>query len=146
MIKYVSINNIVENDKYPFTKGQIQHFITKRKDNGLSSSVRKIGRRIYIREDLFDEWIESHLEDDIKQETKELNTSNRLPMSLELLKTEEMEFSIRTLNCLKSLNIKNAEELSKLTKTKLKKIKNMGKRSIDEVEDKLVQLGIILGD
>jgi hypothetical protein len=57
-ITYASVNQILENAKYPFTKGQIHYFLTNRHKNGLEESIRKIGKRIYFRIDLFDLWIE----------------------------------------------------------------------------------------
>lgn len=62
-IKYQSIEQILNNEKYPFTKGQIRAFLINRDVNGLNKAIRKIGRRIYIRIDLFDEWIEGFLDD-----------------------------------------------------------------------------------
>ncbi len=146
MKKYMSIDDLVKDDKYPFTKAQLRHFVAKRKQNGLITSIRKIGRRIYIREDLFDKWIDSHLENEIKGESEEINTSEERQMSFEYLKIEDMEFSVRTLNCLKSLNIKSAEDLAKLSKSELKQTRNMGKKSFEEIQDKLTSIGIILRD
>ena len=49
---------MVEEGKFPFTMGQIRNFLMKKSENGLDSCVRKIGKRIYFREDLFVQWIE----------------------------------------------------------------------------------------
>lgn len=57
--RYLTLEQIVENENYPFTRGQIRALLLARHKNGLSKSVRKIGKRLYIRKDLFDEWIES---------------------------------------------------------------------------------------
>jgi len=146
MKKYMSIDDLVKDDKYPFTKAQLRHFVAKRKQNGLITSIRKIGRRIYIREDLFDKWIDSHLENEIKGESEATAVSEDIQLSLDLLKIEDMEFSVRTLNCLKSLNIKSAEDLAKLSKSELKQTRNMGKKSFEEIQDKLTSIGIILRD
>jgi len=60
-MEYLNVKELI--NKYPFTMGQIRMFLIDRKTNGFSKCVRKIGRRIYIRVDLFEEWIESQLED-----------------------------------------------------------------------------------
>ncbi len=59
-IKYLTIEQIVQSDHYPFSFGQMRSYLLDRKKNGLSKAVRKIGKRVYIRTDLFDEWIDSH--------------------------------------------------------------------------------------
>lgn len=59
-IQYSSIEQIVENPKYPFSEPQIRHYLMHRHKNGLASAVRKIGKRLYIRVDLFDSWIETY--------------------------------------------------------------------------------------
>lgn len=58
-IAYGTINQILKSPKYPFTLGQMRDFMNKRYNTGLHAAVRKIGHRIYIRLDLFDEWIEN---------------------------------------------------------------------------------------
>jgi hypothetical protein len=55
--QYLSIKQIT--DRYPFTAGQVRHFLTMRHRNGLEGAIRKIGKRVYVRLDLFQSWIES---------------------------------------------------------------------------------------
>lgn len=55
-----SASQIASNPKYPFTLGQIRHYLLKRHQNGLEKAVRKIGKRLYLRRDLFEQWIESY--------------------------------------------------------------------------------------
>ena len=57
-IEYVSLKQIADNSKYPFTMGQLRHYMMHRHKNGLDSAVRKIGKRLFLRMDLFDAWIE----------------------------------------------------------------------------------------
>lgn len=61
-IKYLSTQQIQENPCYPFTMGQIRHFLLNRHKNGLKNAVRRIGKRLYIRQDLFEQWIEEQKE------------------------------------------------------------------------------------
>jgi hypothetical protein len=57
-IRYLSIKQIVEDSKYPFTFPMMRHYLLHRHMNGLEKAVRKIGKRLFIRMDLFDSWIE----------------------------------------------------------------------------------------
>lgn len=59
-VQYLTITQIAKNDCYPFTLGQIRHYLLMRNRNGLEKAVRKIGKRIYLRRDLFEQWIESN--------------------------------------------------------------------------------------
>lgn len=56
--EYWSTHQIITDKKYPFTKGQIYHLLLNRHRNGLEAAVRKIGKRLYLRMDLFEKWIE----------------------------------------------------------------------------------------
>ena len=57
-IKYVSIKQIVEDTRYPFTLPMMRHYLLNRHKNGLESAVYKVGKRLFLRSDLFDSWIE----------------------------------------------------------------------------------------
>jgi hypothetical protein len=57
--KYMSVNQIAKSGEYPFTLGQIRHYLTMRHHNGLDKAVRKIGKRIYVHKNFFEQWIES---------------------------------------------------------------------------------------
>lgn len=57
--QYLSIKQIAESNQYPFSLGQMRHFLMMRHKNGLEGAVRKIGKRLYLRNDLFQKWIES---------------------------------------------------------------------------------------
>jgi hypothetical protein len=48
---------------YPFKESTVRQLILHRKTNGLQHAVRKIGKRVYIRKDLFEKWIEAHIEE-----------------------------------------------------------------------------------
>jgi hypothetical protein len=58
--QYIDKQQLLEN--YPFSKGQIDYFLSKRHVNGLNKAVCKIGKRLYFRKDLLDSWLNSHLE------------------------------------------------------------------------------------
>lgn len=56
--EYWELKQIEKSPKYPFSMGQLHYFMLKRHQNKLEKAVRKIGKRIYIRMDLFNDWIE----------------------------------------------------------------------------------------
>jgi hypothetical protein len=56
--EYWSPQQIVTSGKYPFSMGQVRHLLLHRHRNGLQEAVRKIGKRLVVRVDLFDQWIE----------------------------------------------------------------------------------------
>lgn len=60
--QYLSAKQIAESNLYPFTLGQIRHYLMLRHRNGLDRAVRKIGKRLYLKKDLLEQWIESQAE------------------------------------------------------------------------------------
>lgn len=59
---------------------------------------------------------------------------------------EEMDFSVRSYNCLKRANIHTVEDLTKKSLADLGVVRNLGKKSIDEIVYKLGQYGLKLKD
>jgi len=59
---------------------------------------------------------------------------------------EDMELSVRSYNCLKRANIHTVEDLTKKTEEDMLKVRNLGKKSLDEVIAKLIDLGLKLKD
>jgi|YNPNPStandDraft_1061719.scaffolds.fasta_scaffold00384_12 DNA-directed RNA polymerase subunit alpha len=57
---------------------------------------------------------------------------------------EELDFSVRTYNCLKKANVLTIRELVQLTEADLMNIRNFGKKSLNEVKEKLESLGVAL--
>ena len=57
--QYYTPHQIVESGNYPFTLGQMRHFLLFRHRNGLQNAVRKVGKRLMLRMDLFEQWIEA---------------------------------------------------------------------------------------
>lgn len=57
---------------------------------------------------------------------------------------EELDFSVRTYNCLKKANILTIGELVQHSEQDLMNIRNFGKKSLTEVREKLAQLGLSL--
>ncbi|MBI3912309.1 MAG: DNA-directed RNA polymerase subunit alpha [Armatimonadetes bacterium] len=57
---------------------------------------------------------------------------------------EELDFSVRTYNCLKKANIQTVADLVKTTEEELMNIRNFGRKSLLEVQEKLAQFGLTL--
>jgi DNA-directed RNA polymerase subunit alpha len=57
---------------------------------------------------------------------------------------EELELSVRSFNCLKRASINTVEELTRKTEDDMMKVRNLGKKSLDEVKQKLAELGLSL--
>ena len=60
---------------------------------------------------------------------------------LEML-IEELELSVRSYNCLKRAGIATVEDLANKTEADMMKVRNLGKKSLDEVTNKLHSLGL----
>ena len=57
---------------------------------------------------------------------------------------DELELSVRSYNCLKRASINTVEELTEKTEEDMMKVRNLGKKSLDEVKKKLAELGLSL--
>jgi len=57
---------------------------------------------------------------------------------------EDMDLSVRSYNCLKRAGISTVEDLTKKSESDLAKVKNLGKRSLEEVIEKLQSYGLTL--
>ena len=57
---------------------------------------------------------------------------------------EELDLSVRSFNCLKRANINTVEDLINKTQDEMIKVRNLGRKSLEEVEHKLAQLGLSL--
>ena len=55
---------------------------------------------------------------------------------------EELELSVRSFNCLKRAGIATVEDLTNKSETEMMKVRNLGKKSFDEVTAKLRSLGL----
>ena len=57
---------------------------------------------------------------------------------------EELDLSVRSFNCLKRANIKTVEDLTNKTEEEMIKVRNLGRKSLEEVEHKLAMMGLSL--
>lgn len=59
---------------------------------------------------------------------------------------KDLDFSVRTLNCLRKVGIATVGELVAHAESELMAIKNFGRKSLNEVKDKLAEMGLSLRD
>jgi len=57
----------------------------------------------------------------------------------------EIELSVRAANCLNNANITTVGQLAMKTESEMLKYRNFGKKSLNEIKDKLAGLGLSLG-
>ena len=74
---------------------------------------------------------------DIMVEREETKKEKVLEMTI-----EELEMSVRSFNCLKRAGIDTVEDLTNRTEEDMIKVRNLGKKSLDEVIQKLHSLGL----
>ena len=61
------------------------------------------------------------------------------------MSVNEIELSVRAANCLNNANITSVGQLAQKTEAEMLKYRNFGKKSLNEIKDKLTQLGLGLG-
>jgi len=59
---------------------------------------------------------------------------------------DELELSVRSYNCLKRAGINTVQELCSKTTDDMMKVRNLGRKSLDEVREKLADLGLSLSN
>ena len=72
-------------------------------------------------------------------EEVEDDTSKVLEMTI-----EDLDLSVRSFNCLKRANINTVADLAEKTEDDMMKVRNLGRKSLDEVKKKLEELGLAL--
>ena len=87
--------------------------------------------------DLFIDLSEATRNTQVMIEKEESKKEKVLEMSI-----EELELSVRSFNCLKRAGIATVEDLANKTETDMMKVRNLGKKSFDEVTAKLHSLGL----
>ena len=86
----------------------------------------------------------SEIELPVQAEEEEAPAEEEVKNKILSFPIEEMEFSVRTFNCLKKENIDTVGELLERTEDDLLNIRNFGKRSLEEVIEKLAALELSL--
>ena len=93
--------------------------------------------------DVFDRVSEEHYEFESQQSTVS-EEENKLRKLLNM-SVNEIELSVRAANCLNNANITTVGELAMKTEQEMLKYRNFGKKSLNEIKEKLEALGLSLG-
>ena len=72
------------------------------------------------------------VQEPVEEETTKVNT----------MMIEDLDLSVRSYNCLKRAGIQTVDELTQKTEDEMMHVKNLGKKSLKEVKDKMYQLGL----
>lgn len=83
---------------------------------------------------------EEDLEQEVEEEEKEKELNNNLFRTV-----EELELSVRSANCLKNANMTYIYELVQKSEAELLKTKNFGRKSLEEIKEKLAKMGLHIG-
>jgi DNA-directed RNA polymerase subunit alpha len=106
-----------------------------RPDEAASLGAKILNEHLNLFIDLTD-----HVTDvEIMVEKEEDKKEKMLEMTI-----EELDLSVRSYNCLKRANINTVEELTQKTEEDMMKVRNLGKKSLEEVVTKLANLGLSL--
>jgi DNA-directed RNA polymerase subunit alpha len=79
-------------------------------------------------------------ETEAKQDDEKAKMKKLLNMSV-----NEIELSVRAANCLNNANITTVGQLAMKTEAEMLKYRNFGKKSLNEIKEKLASLGLSLG-
>jgi len=94
---------------------------------------------------LFTKFSPDEMESIADQITDEENENNEQKKLLEK-SIEELDFSVRSYNCLKKSNINTFGEIVNKTEEEIMSIKNLGKKSFEEIKEKVKDFGLTLKD
>lgn len=86
---------------------------------------------------LFIELSEKAIDTEIMVEKEDNEKEKVLEMQI-----EELDLSVRSYNCLKRANINTVEDLTNKTEDEMMKVRNLGKKSLEEVRNKLSDMGL----
>ena len=71
-------------------------------------------------------------------------SADQAARTLEKMPIEELELSVRSFNCLKRANINTVENLISKTEEDMMNVRNLGRKSLEEIKQKLDELGLSL--
>ncbi len=130
MVQNTRVGQVTDFDKLTleiWTDGSIKP------DEGASLGAKIMQEHL----NLFIELTENFDQVEIMVEKEEDQKEKVLEMTI-----EELELSVRSFNCLKRAGINTVEELTHKTEEDMMKVRNLGKKSLDEVKNKLSELGL----
>ena len=86
----------------------------------------------------------TNLSDTIGSNSTVVEKVEKEPDTMLKMTIEELDLSVRSFNCLKRANINTVEDLVNKTQDEMIKVRNLGRKSLEEVEHKLTMMGLSL--
>ena len=86
----------------------------------------------------------TNLSDTISAGSTVVEKVEKEPDTMLKMTIEELDLSVRSFNCLKRANINTVEDLVNKTQDEMIKVRNLGRKSLEEVEHKLTMMGLSL--
>jgi DNA-directed RNA polymerase subunit alpha len=109
--------------------------------NGSISPEDAVAMSARILQDQFQKFV--NFEDEAETDEQK---DQSLPFNANLLrKVEDLELSVRSMNCLKNDNIVYIGDLVKKTENEMLRTPNFGRKSLNEIKEVLLQMGLYLG-
>ena len=136
-VKYAVVpTRVVQRNDYDKLELEIWTDGTIRPDDALAEAAKiaKDHFSVFINFDENSFGVEDDLDEDDERIRQILNTP-----------VEELELSVRSSNCLKNANIKTIGELTRKTEDDIAKTRNFGKKSLQEIKEKLKEWNLSLG-
>jgi len=82
------------------------------------------------------------LSEKIKEEEFMIEREDEQNSQILEMQIEDLDLSVRSYNCLKRAGINTVEELTQKSEEDMMKVRNLGKKSLKEVKQKLDELGL----
>ena len=131
------VENIRRADRIDLDKLSLELWTngTVNPDDAVSLAARILNEHL----DLFINLSDNAKHTEIMVEKVETTKEAALELSI-----EELDLSVRSYNCLKRANINSVQELTSKTEDEMMKIRNLGRKSLEEVMHKLAELDLTL--
>ena len=129
---YVENTRVGQNTDFDKLTVEVWTNGTKTADEAISLSAKIINDHMMLFIQLTDEAINA----DIMVEKEETKKEKILDMTI-----EELDLSVRSYNCLKRAGINTVEDLTLRKEEEMMKVRNLGRKSLEEVVGKLKSLG-----
>lgn len=131
-VENTRVGNVTDFDKLTlevYTNGTLQP------DDAVSLAAKVLSEHLNLFVDLSEKGIEA----EVMVENNEASKEKVLEMNI-----DELELSVRSYNCLKRAGINTVEELTNKSQEDMMKVRNLGRKSLEEVLAKLNELGLSL--
>jgi DNA-directed RNA polymerase subunit alpha len=110
-------------------------------DEALSKSANILIKYLKVINKFSPEDIDSEVEQLTEEETESIEQKKLFEKTI-----EELDLSVRSYNCLKKSNINTFGDLINKTEEEIMAIKNLGKKSFEEIQEKIKEFGYNLKD